>query len=118
MARQTSIQDFEFNFEQVTTDELIEFVSTGPSAIKLSGKPAPALDDAAAFIGFNKAGNAVFIAVTNAGSKDDPEYVADRVTVTMVEGIFLPNATPIKSVAFHTADEVSEWLDKWREYAG
>lgn len=118
MARQTSIQDFEFNFEQVTSDEFIEFISTGPTgftATKLSGKPDPALEDAAAFIGFNKAGDAVFIAVTNAGSKDDPEYVADRVTVTMVDGTFLPNATPIKRVAFHTTDEVSEWLD---EYAG
>ena len=115
MARQTSIQDFEFNFEQVTSDELIKFISTGPTATKLSGKPDPALEDAAAFIGFNKAGDAVFIAVTNAGSKDDPEYVADRVTVTMVDGTFLPNATPIKRVAFHTADEVSAWLDEYAE---
>lgn len=115
MARQTSIQDFEFNFEQVTSDELIEFISTGQTATKLSGKPDPALEDAGAFVGFNTAGDAVFIAFTNAGTEADPEYVADKVTVTMVEGTFLPNATPIERVAFHTADEVSAWLDEYTE---
>jgi hypothetical protein len=115
MARQTSIQDFEFNFEQVTSDEFIEFISTGQTAIKLSGKPDPALEDASVFVGFNTTGDAVFIAVTNAGTESDPKYVADRVTVTMVEGTFLPNATPIKREPFLTTDEVSEWLD---EYAG
>lgn len=115
MARQTSIQDFEFNFEQVTTDELIEFVSTGQTATKLSGKFDPALEDASAFVGFNTAGDAVFIIVTNAGTEADPKYVADKVTVTMVEGSFLPSARPIKREPFLTTDEVSEWLD---EYAG
>ena len=115
MARQPSIQDFEFNFEQVTSDEFIEFISTGQTAIKLSGKPDPALEDASVFVGFNKAGDAVFVIVTNAGTESDPKYVADKVTVTMVEGTFLPNATPIKREPFLTTDEVSEWLD---EYAG
>lgn len=115
MARQTSIQDFEFNFEQVTTDELIEFISTGQTATKLSGKPDPALEDMSAFVGFNMAGDAVFIVVTNAGTESDPKYVADKVTVTMVEGSFLPSARPIQREPFLTTDEVSEWLD---EYAG
>lgn len=116
MARQTSIQDFEFNFEQVTTDELIEFISTWrKTETKLSGKLDPALEDASAFVGFNTAGDAVFIIVTNAGTEADPKYVADKVTVTMVEGSFLPSARPIKREPFLTTDEVSEWLD---EYAG
>lgn len=112
MARQTSIQDFEFNFEQVTTDELIEFVSTGQTATKLSGKLDPALEDASAFVGFNMAGDAVFIIVTNAGTEADPKYVADRVTVTMVEGSFMPSAQPIKREPFLTTDDASEWLDE------
>lgn len=112
MARQTSIQDFEFNFEQVTSDELIEFISTGPTATKLSGKPDPALEDASTFVGFDRAGDAVFIIVTNAGTEADPKYVADKVIVTMVEGSFLPSVRPIKREPFLTADDASEWLDE------
>lgn len=114
MARQTSIQDFEFNFEQVTSDELIEFVSTWrTTALKLSGKPDPALEDASTFVGFNRAGDAVFVIVTNAGTKADPKYVADKVTVSMAEGSFLPSIRPIKREPFLTADDASEWLDEF-----
>lgn len=116
MARQPSITDFEFRFDQVDSDELIELVSTRRTGINLSGKPDPALEDASTFVGFNRAGDAVFIAVTNAGTESDPKYVADKVTVTMVEGSFLPTSVrPITREPFLTADEVSEWLD---EYAG